>query len=105
MAAIFLAAMSREVRGILFTVFTKCRGPNREDDSGSWFWGGDVGMAESSGAVAEAAGGRERPEGAGGRYEPEQRWPTGPCTHTNLALVTGIIRRQALQGAQIVEDI
>ena len=105
MAAIFLAAMSRETRGILFTVFTKCGGPNREDDSGAWFWGGDVGTAESSGAVGEVAGGRERlPEGAGGRREPEQRWPTGPCTRTNPALVTRIIRRQTLQGARIVEE-
>ena len=89
MAAIFLAAMSREVCRILFTVFTKCGGPNREDDSGAWFWGGDVGTAESSGAVGEVAGGRERlPKGVGGRREPEQQWPTGPCTRTNPALVT-----------------
>ena len=55
--------------------------------------------------VGEVAGGRERlPEGAGGRREPEQRWPTGPCTRTNPALVTGIIRRQTLQGARIVEE-
>ena len=97
--------MSREARRILFTVFTKCGGPIREDDSGAWFWGGHVGTAESSGAVGEVAGGRERlPEGAGRRREPEQRWPTGPCTRTNPALVTGIIRWQTLQGARIVEE-
>ena len=93
------------LHGILFTVFTKCGGPNREDDSAAWFWGGDVGTAESSGAVGEVAGGREKlPEGGGGRRKPKQRWPTGPCTRTNPALVTGIIRRQTLQGARIVEE-
>ena len=54
--------------------------------------------------VAEAAGGRGRPEGARGRFTPEQWLPTGPCTRTSPALVTGITRRQTLQRAQVVEE-
>ena len=75
MAAIFLAAMPWEANGILFTVFTKCGGPNRQDAYGSWFWGGsNAGRDDGREAVA---GIRERPKEAGGRREPEQQLPTG----------------------------
>ena len=59
MAAIFLAATSREARGVLFTVFTKCGRPKRQDASGSWFWEGNAGGGDGGGAVAGVADGRD----------------------------------------------
>ena len=83
MVASFLAAWSRDARGILLRIFTVDRG---------WFSTSLLGGEEGGDAPMPASWPRL---GINGKlHEPRQRFPTGPWTRTSPALVKGIIRQQ-----------